>query len=101
MDPSFLFVDSEDSDQIKLIPKLSHCTFSHVPAHISILMASRNFRLNFQSLTVVFSLITLTVKPVLSGQLKISKTKFLIENGSLMNVESIAECSPWSILQYF
>ena len=22
-------------------------------------------------------------------------------NGSLMNVESIAECSPWSILQYF
>ena len=22
-------------------------------------------------------------------------------NGSLMKVESIAECSPWSILQYF
>ena len=22
-------------------------------------------------------------------------------NGSLMNVESIAECSPWCILQYF
>ena len=24
-----------------------------------------------------------------------------MENGSLMKVESIAECSPWSILQYF
>ena len=24
-----------------------------------------------------------------------------MENGSLMKVESITECSPWSILQYF
>ena len=24
-----------------------------------------------------------------------------MENGSLMEVESTAECSPWSILQYF
>ena len=29
------------------------------------------------------------------------KTKVLMENGSLMKVKSIAECSPWSILQYF
>ena len=42
-----------------------------------------------------------TVKPVLSGHLKIDKTKVLMENVSLMKVESIAECSPWSILQYF
>ena len=28
-------------------------------------------------------------------------TKVLMENGSLTQVESIAECSPWSILQYF
>ena len=42
-----------------------------------------------------------TVKPVLSGHLKIDKTKFLIENVSSMKVESIAEYSPWSILQYF
>ena len=41
------------------------------------------------------------VKPVLSGHLKIDKTKVLMENGSLMKVESIAECSPWSIQQYF
>ena len=37
---------------------------------------------------------------VLSGHSKI-KTKVLKTNGSLMKVESIAECSPWSILQYF
>ena len=32
------------------------------------------------------------------------QTKFaggIMTNGSLMKVESIAECSPWSILQYF
>ena len=39
-----------------------------------------------------------TVEPVLSGHLKIDKTKVLMENGSLLKVESIAECSPWSIL---
>ena len=33
-----------------------------------------------------------TVKPVLSGQLKIDSTKALMENGSLMKDESIAEC---------
>ena len=32
-----------------------------------------------------------TVKPVLSCHLKIDKTKVLMENGSLMKVESIAE----------
>ena len=42
-----------------------------------------------------------TVEPALSGHLKIDKTKVLKTNGSLMKVESIAECSPWSILQYF
>ena len=41
-----------------------------------------------------------TVKPVLSDHLKIDKTKVLKTNGNLMKVESIAECSPWSILQY-
>ena len=46
---------------------------------------------------------SLTVKHVLSSHSK-DKTKILIINGSLMElmkVESIAECSPWSILQYF
>ena len=42
-----------------------------------------------------------TVKPVLSGHSKTDKTKILMTNGSVMKVESIAECSPWSILQYF
>ena len=34
-----------------------------------------------------------TVKPVLSGHSKIDKTKVLKANGSLIEVESIAECS--------
>ena len=42
-----------------------------------------------------------TVKPVVSGHSKIDKTRMLITNGTLMKVKSIAECSPWSILQYF
>ena len=43
-----------------------------------------------------------TVKHVFSGHAKIDKTKILMTNGSLMKVESIAECSLfWSILQYF
>ena len=41
------------------------------------------------------------VKPVLSGHSKIGKTKVFKINGSLLKIESIAECSPWSILQYF
>ena len=42
-----------------------------------------------------------TVKPILSDHLKIDKTKVLMTKGSLMKVESIAECSQWGILQYF
>ena len=42
-----------------------------------------------------------TANPVLSGRSKRDKTEVLKTNGSLMKVESIAECSPWSILQYF
>ena len=42
-----------------------------------------------------------TVKPVLNGHSKIDKIKILLTNGSLMKVKSIAECSHWSILQYF
>ena len=34
-----------------------------------------------------------TVKPVLSGHSKIDETRILKTNGSLMQVESIAECS--------
>ena len=36
-----------------------------------------------------------------TGTQKIDKTKILMTIGSLMKVESIAECSPWIILQYF
>ena len=36
-----------------------------------------------------------------NGHSKIDKTNISITIGSLMDVESIAECSTWSILQYF
>ena len=42
-----------------------------------------------------------TVKPVFSRHPKIDKTQILMRNGSLMKIESITKCSPWSILQYF
>ena len=45
--------------------------------------------------------VLVSVQPVLSDNSKIDKTTILMTNGSLMKVESIAECSPWSILQYF
>ena len=40
-------------------------------------------------------------KTCLKRPLKNSQNKDLNDNGSLMKVEGIAECSPWSILQYF
>ena len=49
----------------------------------------------------VLSSLLYTVKPVLNGHSKIDKTKILMTNGCLMKVESIAECSKGSILQYF
>ena len=37
---------------------------------------------------------TITVKPMYNDHSKIDKTKILMTNGSLIKVESIAECSP-------
>ena len=42
-----------------------------------------------------------TVKPIFSRHSQINETKILMAYASLMTVKSIAECSPWSILQYF
>ena len=41
------------------------------------------------------------ISPPVCGHSKIDKTKILMTNGSLMKVESIAECSKGGILQYF
>ena len=41
----------------------------------------------------MYTYITDTVKPVLSGHSKIYKTKVFKTSGSLMKVQSIAECS--------
>ena len=40
-------------------------------------------------------------KPCVKQPLKTDKTKILMINGILMKGGSIAECSPWNILQYF
>ena len=42
-----------------------------------------------------------TIKLVLRGHSKIDKTKVLMTNGSLMKVESIAECSPGAFCNTF
>ena len=71
---------------------------------------SLNYHLSLRSLfclflsgplrqVLLYSKITCTVKPVLSGHLNIDKKKVIMEKDSLMEVESIAECS--NILQYF
>ena len=49
----------------------------------------------FGACSVIYS------KTCVKWPLKIDKTKILITNGSLIKVKSIAECSTWSILQYF
>ena len=67
----------------------------------NIIMIVQHSSTTLSNLLVGIRLLACTVKSVLNGHLKIDKTKVLIVNGSLMKVESIAECSPWSILQYF
>ena len=47
------------------------------------------------------SKITTTVKTSVKRPLKNIQKKILMPNGGLMKVESIAECSHRSILQYF
>ena len=49
----------------------------------------------------VISICWLYSKTCVNGHSKIDITNILMTNGSLMKVESIAECSPWSILQHF
>ena len=46
-----------------------------------------------KSIWVTHMGLNITVKPVLSSHSKIDTTKALKTNGSLMKVESIAECS--------
>ena len=53
----------------------------------------KQFRSCCGSKIVVPKNFTNTVKPFSNGHLKIDKTKILMENCSLMKVESIAECS--------
>ena len=49
--------------------------------------------------TALFEVTMHTVKTVLSGYSLIDKTQILMTNGSLMKVESIAECSEHSTIR--
>ena len=65
---------------------------------MALLLSNSLFKGKFNIyLKVVFKVtVNLCKKATKNRQTKISMT-----NGSLMKVEGIAECSPWSILQYF
>ena len=78
---------------------ISNFLFYHVQVLVSALLISLMLEINITN--CVAKCCINTVKPVLSGHSKIDKTKILMTNGSLMKVESIAECSHWRILQYF
>ena len=77
---------------------------SHEISYLIFVKTRKNVQ-NLSSAAVVIGAlrvkITNTVKPAQNSHSKIDKTKILMTNGSLMKVVNIAECSPWSILQYF
>ena len=77
------------------LPKIFYCHFREIIFYILILDIFSLFLMSF------FNKSYLQFKPVLSGHSKIDKTKVLKTKYHLMQVKSIAECSPWSILQYF
>ena len=59
-----------------------------------LLSIQNTFKLvNKKAFKILRSKSLLTVKPVLRGHSKINKTKVFKTTGSLMKVESIAECS--------
>ena len=60
-----------------------------------------NFCLNFFVFVMFESDMILYSKTCVKRPLINRQTKILMTNGSLMKVKSIAECSCWSILQYF
>ena len=97
--------DCTGSSESTLV-KMPHCWKSHVVAHMFLQTNKKITHMNIlyhcQSYDISWNKIKIcTVKPVLSGHSKTDKTKILMTNGSLMKVINIAECPPWSILQYF
>ena len=89
-----------NNNHFEFLPFLLHLCALYCKTGCCVLQSTNNN--HTQKYTVLFAVHSLnTVKTVLSGHSKIVKTKFLMTNGSIMKVESVAECSHWSILQYF
>ena len=108
--------DCTGSSESTLV-KMPHCWKSHVVAHLVVDFSNKSEVV--ENLSEIYNVGTFveikemqdlgdkglrmilmghrrlvyTVKPVLSGHLKIDKIKDLKTNGSLRKVESIAECS--------
>ena len=68
----------------------------HLPRDLLNVIAMKN-----SLIAIVAKMQRNKVNPVLSGHSKIDKTKVLKRNGSLMDVESIAECSPGAFCNTF
>ena len=67
-------------------------------AHGNVRQENENNKVHW--LTLALQIKNKYSKVCVKRQLKIDKTMVLMTTESLMKVESIAECSPWSILQY-
>ena len=84
------------------IRKVLHNLSKLLLALHNILLGNASGRVEFTPLIVWWFIChCLYSKTCLKRPLKIDKTKVLMTNDSLKKVEGIAECSLWSILQYF
>ena len=64
-------------------------------------MVKKKEKNQFGILSLVWRSLCLYSITCVKWPIKIDNTKNLMTTGSLLKVESIAECFPWSILQYF
>ena len=103
------------SGNSKIRPKLVFKADYRLMQVISIAECSKDIKLQFVIKIFVLSIfigrlrqavidglfpISKYSKPCLKRPIKIDKTKNLMIHCRLMQVKSIAQCSPWSILQY-
>ena len=80
-------------------PKVPTLPKKYLWEHLSIMMNSTDLLQHI--IHIIINSRDIRRKTCVKWPLKKDKTKILMTNSSNMKVESIAECSPWSILQYF
>ena len=83
-----------DKEELQKTTIKSFLVFRILNACIFLVFHTQHVRTKTRCLVLAYRLLlTTTVNPVLSSHSKVDKTKILNTNGSLMKVESIAECS--------